>query len=95
MLKNIVNKAMTKKSPEPPTTENQTADGAKTRLNRVSDLAVNEVLQKQPLIDAEEERMREMKFKNDHVDYLRVARKPLQFGIEEAFTYTQHQHMHI
>ena len=36
-----------------------------------------------------------MKFKNDHVDYLRVARKPLQFGIEEAFTYTQHQHMQI
>ena len=39
--------------------------------------------------------MREKKFKNDHVEYLRVARKPLQFGIGEAITYTEHGHMKI
>ena len=65
------------------------------RLNPVSEMAVNEVLLQQDLVDAEEEKERENKFKNDHVEYLRIARKPLQFGIEEELCYTQHQHMHI
>ena len=64
-------------------------------IAKVADLEVNEELAKQPLIDDEEEKQRERKFKNDHVEYLRVARKPLQFGIEEALTYNQHQHLNI
>ena len=55
-----------------------------------ADIEVNEELARQPLIDDEEEKQREKKFKNDHVEYLRVARKPLQFGIEEALTYNGH-----
>ena len=58
-------------------------------------MAVNDVLAEQSLIDAEEERQREIKFKNDHVEYLRVARKPLMFGLEEKLTYTQHAHLKI
>ena len=65
------------------------------RLNQVSDMAVNEQLNQQDLIDEEEEKQREDKFKIDHVEYLRIARKPLQFGIEEDQCYTQHQHMQI
>ena len=51
-------------------------------------MAINEVAADQSLIDAEEEKMRENKFLNDHVEYLRVARKPLLFGMEENLTYT-------
>ena len=72
-MKALVKKVMDK--------QGSTVAGEKAKeglvLNRVSDLAVNEELQKQPLIDDEEEKAREIKFKNDHVEYLRVARKPL------------------
>lgn len=60
-----------------------------------SSLAVNDAIQVAPLIDLEEETQKETRFKNDHVEYLRVARKPLQFGIEEVLTYPQHLHMNI
>jgi len=39
-----------------------------------SSMAVNEAIQVTPLVDSESE---EEKFKNDHVEYLRMARKPL------------------
>ena len=70
-------------------------EGHKLTMPTDSSLAVNEVAHQQPLIDAEEEGLRELKFKNDHVEYLRMTKKPLQFGIEEALTYQGHQHMRI
>jgi len=51
--------------------------------NSSSNLAVNAAIQVAPLIDQEEEKLKEEKFKNDHVEYLRVTRKPLLFGLEE------------
>ena len=95
MLKNLVKKNMTKNKADKQAS-NQSGQGDKSDpLQQVTGLAVNEVLAEQLLIDTEEERLREIKFKNDHVEYLRVARKPLLFGMEENVTYTQHAHMSI
>jgi len=83
MLKNLVKKsiALTDRSNNTGGTATERAAGGdstnRSKLKGVSNLAINEELQKQPLIDEEEERMRETKFLNDHVEYLRVARKPL------------------
>ena len=85
MLKNIVkNKIITSGE-----TKDSFAD------NTSQNLAVNAAIQVAPLIDQEEEKLKEEKFKNDHVEYLRVTRKPLLFGLEEQLTYTQHEKIPI
>ena len=95
-MKQLVHKAMQPQKGKDATSDNQTDTGSvKARLKGISDLNLNEELKEQLLIKDDKERERETKFKNDHVDYLRVAQKPLQFGIEEAFTYTRHNHMQI
>ena len=82
MLKNLVKKsiALTDRSNQTVGTATERGAGESTgrsKLKGVSNMAINEELQKQPLIDEEEERMREVKFLNDDVEYLRCARKPL------------------
>ena len=92
MLKSLVKKHMNQANA---TEKTQQEAEVKQQNQQISDLAVNEVAADQSLIDAEEEKMRENKFLNDHVEYLRVARKPLLFGMEENLTYTQHAHMQL